>query len=335
MLDAAKLAHAMRLAALAARQWLGATYPNPPVGAAALDAEGNVLAVAAHRKAGTPHAEAALLELCRAQNLMARIHTLAVTLEPCNHQGRTPPCSAAIIAAGIKHVAIGALDPNPHVKGGGVEALRLAGIEIVSGVERELCEQLIYAFAHSVGTGRPWVTLKVALNEDGTMLPPHGEKTFTSPDSLRFAHRLRKRADAILTGSGTILADDPHFTVRHVADYPDRPRILAIMDRRRRVPQTWLDAAAARGLTPLVFGDLSAAMAELARREIREVLVESGPALSQAVRDSGLWCMETTIQQGAPDRITTLYNSLAALPFAPQSWPWENMLPNEDGTPCS
>ena len=172
------LSAAMRDACSEARLWLGATSPNPPVGAAALDKNGQVLAIAAHQKAGNDHAEAALLKLCHAQNLMPRLHTICVTLEPCNHHGRTPPCTEAIIAAGVKRVAVGVHDANPHVTGGGVERLRAAGIEVIENVENEMCRRLIHAFAFHAQTGKPFITIKRAFDSNGSMIPSAGQKNF-------------------------------------------------------------------------------------------------------------------------------------------------------------
>jgi diaminohydroxyphosphoribosylaminopyrimidine deaminase/5-amino-6-(5-phosphoribosylamino)uracil reductase len=318
---------AMSRAAAEARQWLGATSPNPAVGAAALDEGGAILAVAAHQRAGTAHAEAALLALCREQGLLARVHTLAVTLEPCNHQGRTPPCAEAIIAAGIKKVAIGTRDPNPNVKGGGGARLRQAGIEVIENVNEEECRQLITSFSYSLQNGRPWITIKRAFDENGSMIPPHGQKTFTSPESLRLAHQLRKKADAIITGSGTVLADDPLFTVRHVPDYAGKRRFLAIIDRRRRVPENYLAKARAHGLDAFVYEDIKDALTDLTNKGVRDVLVEAGPVLSQAMLDSHLWAMSVIIRRAEPDRIESSFNPRETMPFTPAAFRWNYFLP--------
>jgi diaminohydroxyphosphoribosylaminopyrimidine deaminase / 5-amino-6-(5-phosphoribosylamino)uracil reductase len=319
---------AMQTAAAEARKWLGATSPNPPVGAAALDANGTILAVAAHQKAGTAHAEAALLTLCREQNLLDRVHTMCVTLEPCNHHGRTPPCSEAIIAAGIKHVVIGARDPNPHVRGGGIQRLQDAGIEVITGVAEEDCQQLIHAFAYHAQTGNSWVTVKRAFDLNGSMIPPQGQKTFTSPESLTLAHRLRKKLDAILTGSGTILADNPMFSVRHVPDHENKTRILAILDRRGRVPRTYLKSARERGLNPVIYHNLDSAFANLTQRGVQDILVEAGPAVSDAVLNSPHWTMKVDIHKGDPDKIDVAFNPDIAIPFLLKNFHLEFMLPS-------
>lgn len=325
------LAQGMRRACREARCWLGATAPNPPVGAVALDGVGQVLAVAAHQRAGQAHAEALLLERLRAQGLLEKTHTLCVTLEPCNHHGRTPPCADAIIAAGIRHVAVGVRDPNPQVSGGGVEHLRNSGVVVTLGVEELLCQQLLYAFSYRVTQGRPWLTVKRAFDCHGSMIPPAGQKTFTSPSALRLAHQLRKRADAVLTGSGTILADNPCFTVRHVQDYKGKQRVLAILDRRRRVPTAYLAAAAARGFVPVLYDDLTAALDGLARRGALDVLVEAGLELSRAILATDLWTQNVTIEQ-----LPMIQNEVMeriSVNYKPERMDWSlsHMLPEETG----
>lgn len=316
---------AMQAACAEARKWLGSTTPNPPVGAAALDENGVLLGVAAHHRAGEGHAEVLLLEQLRAAGKLSLVHTLCVTLEPCNHHGRTPPCCDAIIASKISHVVIGVRDPNPRVAGGGLERLRAAGIAVTERDDPE-CRALLYAFAHSVTNGKLWVTVKRAFTASGSMVPPLGQKTFTAPDSLRLAHQLRKRADAILTGSGTVLADHPSFTVRQVPDYVGKTRILAILDRRRRVQAEYLAAAEKRCFLPLIYEGLAEAFADLARRQCRDVLVEAGPKLSDAVLASPYWCQDVQIQQALPDSVTVRYHSALA---AQAAWPLAWMLPQE------
>ena len=301
----------MHTACTEARKWLGATSPNPPVGAVALNKYGEVMAVAAHKRAGTAHAETQVIATCGD----TKIDTLVVTLAPCNHQGRTPPCTEAIIRAGIKHVVIGTTDPNTHVKGGGIERLQQAGIEIINHVNEDECRGLIHAFAYHARTGKPWITVKRAFNVDGSMIPEVGQKTFTLPESLRLAHQLRKKADAIITGSGTVLADNPLFTVRHVADFPDKKRWLGILDRRGRVPETYLHDAAARGFMPVIYHDNNEAVRDLTAKGAQDILVESGPALSQTFLDSGLWVMRVDIHQDNPDRVVTSFNPTESVAF--------------------
>lgn len=319
----------MKQAAAEGRKWMGTTTPNPPVGAVALDVNGNILAKAAHHRAGEMHAEALLLNECEKSGVLAHIHTLCVTLEPCNHHGRTPPCSDSIIKADIKRVVVGTHDLNPKVKGGGLEKLQTAGIEVISGVAENECRHLFHAFAHHARTDRVWLTIKRAINSEGLMIPPAGNKTFTSPESLILAHRLRKKSDAILTGSGTILADFPLFTVRHVPDHPNKRRWLAILDRRKRVPDEYIDAAAERGFDAIIYQDIASALHDLAEKGAQDVLAEAGPQLSQSLLDSGLWTMSVTIRQAEKDIVDVAFNPHTALPFDPQQFCWDYFLPQE------
>ncbi len=300
----------------AAQAFAGATAPNPPVGCAVLDEAGAVLACEAHHKAGGPHAEAAALAACRRAGLEGRIHTVVVTLEPCNHHGRTPPCAEAILGTPAKAVWIGARDPNPRVAGGGAASLAAKGVAVgfaedLPGPEgREIARaaaRLIAPFVAWSLEGRPFVTVKQALTAEGSMIPPPGRKTFTSQESLSLAHALRRRADAILTGSGCILADDPAFTVRHVEDHEGKARQLVILDRRRRTPATYVEAAQARGFEVLIRDDLDAALAELAGLGVLEVLVEAGPTLTDEILRRGLWDEQVVIRKAtapeAPDQV--------------------------------
>ena len=318
---------AMRRSCDEARLWLGATVPNPPVGAAALDNVGAILAVAAHCRAGSDHAEAALLKLCRAQNLLPRVHTMCVTLEPCNHHGRTPPCAEAIIEAGIRRVVVGARDPNPHVRGGGCDRLRQAGVTVIEEVEGDLCRRLIHAFGFHARTSRPFVTVKRAFDIQGSMIPPVGQAVFTSSDSLTIAHRLRKKCDALVTGSGTILADNPAFTVRHVPDHAGKRRILAVLDRRGRVSADYIEQAAQRGLDVVRYQTLDACLVDLEHGGVRDVLVEAGPQVSQLVLDSSAWAMCVDIYKGEPDCVETRFNPEIDFSFDVNSLGVDALLP--------
>lgn len=202
------------------------------------------------------------------------------------------------------------MDPNPKVEGGGAQRLAEAGREVrlldpASPLGMQ-CADLIAPFAKRQLTGRPWVTVKQALDASGSMIPPPGQTTFTSQAALAYAHRLRRRADAILTGSGTVLADDPAFTVRHVPDHAGRRRLLALLDRRQRVGDAWLQAAAARGFEPFRADDLDSALDQLGRQGALEILVEAGPALTAAVLEGGLWDEHALIRQVAPGQPETV-----------------------------
>lgn len=289
-LPPAAIATAMDLAVKAARSFEGATAPNPPVGCVLLDSCGNVLATAAHQRAGTAHAEAAAIVTAQAAGVADRIDTLVVTLEPCNHQGRTPPCTNTILATPVLRVVVGVADPNRKVAGGGMARLREAGlaVELFTG-DRQQLERLIAPFAKHASQGLPFLTVKQALNGEGSMIPPAGRKTFTSQGSLLAAHALRRRADAIISGSGTILADDPLFTVRLLPDHAGKRRPLVIFDRRRRVPQSYANGAAARGLDVQYADDLETALRALAAAGALEVLLEAGPMLTAHVLASPFW----------------------------------------------
>ena len=302
---------AMKLALLEAQKFEGATAPNPPVGCVLLDIEGNVLSVAAHQKAGTLHAEALAIKNCSERNL---IHTVVVTLEPCNHTGRTGPCTEAILSTSAKNIWIGMSDPNPHVAGGGADRLREAGLNVQFLNEADApklksdLQRLIAPFTKRAIHGLPWVIIKQAVDAQGSMIPPAGQKTFTSQSSLIFAHQLRRRADAIITGSGTVLADDPHFTVRLVEDFSNKQRHLVLFDRRRRIPQSYTDAATTRGFKISFAEDLLRALKYLAEQGALEVLVEAGSSLTQSFLDSKLWDEHVLITKGDPDHIQIIQN---------------------------
>ncbi|MGZ3697028.1 MAG: bifunctional diaminohydroxyphosphoribosylaminopyrimidine deaminase/5-amino-6-(5-phosphoribosylamino)uracil reductase RibD [Bdellovibrionota bacterium] len=308
--------HALAAALQEAEKFIGATAPNPPVGAVALDAQGQILSVQAHQKAGTGHAEARVLEDCVARGIASRIHTMVVTLEPCSHVGRTPPCSEAILKfPSIRRVVFGAIDPNPRIRGRGAQLLRDAGLEVVH-LDDSRCRALIGSFERWITTGKPWVTLKQAISREGSMIPPPGQTTFTGARALQYAHELRRRSDAILTGSGTVLADDPQFNVRHVPDHPGKQRLLVLLDRRGRVPRTWIENARSRGLEVLTGLELEESLEVLGSRGVLEVLVEAGPTLTAEVLKKGLWDQLVLITQGPEgqagsqeDRIENVYRN--------------------------
>jgi diaminohydroxyphosphoribosylaminopyrimidine deaminase/5-amino-6-(5-phosphoribosylamino)uracil reductase len=233
-----------------------------------------------------------------------------VTLEPCSHTGRTPPCTQALLSTPVRAVWIGVLDPHPRAPGAGFAHLSEAGLKVEmigrldlpEALDLQLgAERLIAPFAKLSRTGRPWVQIKTALDVHGGMIPPKGAKTFTSQDSLTHAHRLRRECEAIITGSGTILSDDPAFTVRHVADHLGRRRRLAILDRRGRTPRAYLDAANARGLDASVHTDLAELLDELGAAGVLTAMVEAGPTLRQAVLEADLWDEEIIFRRREPD----------------------------------
>ncbi len=191
----------------------GDPSPNPHVGALVVQS-GDVVGVGHHERAGEKHAEVTALESAGTRAIGADLY---VTLEPCNHFGRTPPCTRAIIDAGIRRVFIGTADPNPHVEGGGIIALRNAGIDVIEGVASAECEALLAPWTKFVTTGIPYVALKLALSLDGRIATRTGaSRWITGPEARARVHVLRAESDAVIVGIGTALADDPALTVREV-----------------------------------------------------------------------------------------------------------------------
>ncbi|MFI5377073.1 MAG: bifunctional diaminohydroxyphosphoribosylaminopyrimidine deaminase/5-amino-6-(5-phosphoribosylamino)uracil reductase RibD [Candidatus Rokuibacteriota bacterium] len=227
-----------RALALAARG-RGLTSPNPMVGALVVQ-DGAVVAERFHERAGGPHAEAAALE---AAGPRARGATLYVTLEPCNHVGRTPPCVDAILRAGVRRVVAATRDPNPRVAGGGAAALTAAGIEVDLGCLEGEARELNHVFFTAIAQQRPHVTAKWAMTLDGK-IAAHDRRSrwITGEAARREAHRLRSQSDAIVTGIGTVLADDPALTVRLERPWPREP-YRVVVDGRARLP---LEAALLR-----------------------------------------------------------------------------------------
>jgi diaminohydroxyphosphoribosylaminopyrimidine deaminase/5-amino-6-(5-phosphoribosylamino)uracil reductase len=210
---------AMRRALVLGRRGMGRVRPNPPVGAVVVQDQ-RIVGEGYHRVVGEAHAE---IEAMRAAGDHTRGATLYVTLEPCNHDGKTPPCVSAIIEAGIKQVYIGARDPNP-LSGDGIEALRNAGIEVVMGPERRRAGYLVAGFASRLERKRPRFALKMAVSLDGRIASGGGDSRWISSEVARaWVHRRRREADGIMVGVGTVLADNPALTTRAVKGRsPDR-----------------------------------------------------------------------------------------------------------------
>ena len=220
----------LRLACRLARKSAGRTSPNPQVGAV-LVKRGRIVGSGYHKFAGGDHAEIAALKRAGARGRGA---TLYITLEPCSHQGRTPPCTGALIRAGVKEVVCGARDPNPLVAGSGFRQLRRAGIKVRTGVLEEECRALIEAFAKFITRGMPLVTLKLAATLDGRIAAKGGDARWISGAKSRAAaHRMRNEVDAVIVGLGTVAADDPQLTCR-IAGGRNPRRV--ILDSRLRTP---------------------------------------------------------------------------------------------------
>lgn len=201
----------MRAALRQAAQGLGRTSPNPAVGAVVVR-DGRVIGRGHHARAGGPHAEVVAL---RAAGARARGADLYTTLEPCDHWGKTPPCSVAVLEAGVARVFVGSSDPNPLVNGRGMARLRRGGVEVVEGVLRPECDRLNAAWFTFITERRPFVTLKAAVSLDGRLATRTGDARWVTGEEARaWVHRLRDRVDAVLIGSGTARADDPELTTR-------------------------------------------------------------------------------------------------------------------------
>jgi diaminohydroxyphosphoribosylaminopyrimidine deaminase/5-amino-6-(5-phosphoribosylamino)uracil reductase len=208
----------------------GTPSPNPHVGAA-VTKDGELLGGGHHERAGDEHAEAAAL---RQAGDAAAGATLYVTLEPCNHDGRTPPCTDSIVKAKIARVVVGCEDPNPHVTGGGIDALRKAGVRVDVGCLEAEAQRLIEPWTKFVTTGVPYVVLKLALSIDGRIASRTGaSKWVTGPEARARVHLLRAQHDAVMIGIGTVLADDPRLTVR---DAPGQSPLRVVLDTKLRLP---------------------------------------------------------------------------------------------------
>ncbi|NES19419.1 MAG: bifunctional diaminohydroxyphosphoribosylaminopyrimidine deaminase/5-amino-6-(5-phosphoribosylamino)uracil reductase RibD [Symploca sp. SIO3E6] len=215
-----------------ARRALGCTTPNPLVGAVIVR-DGKIIGEGFHPAAGKPHAEVFAL---REAGEQARGATIYVNLEPCNHYGRTPPCSEALVKAGVAKVVVGMVDPYPKVSGGGIERLRAAGIEVVVGVEEAACRQLNEAFIHRILYQSPLGILKYAMTLDGKIAATSGHsKWVTSQESRNYVHKLRSACDAVIVGSNTVLADNPYLT-SHNPHLPNPLRV--VMSRNLNLPMT-------------------------------------------------------------------------------------------------
>lgn len=302
--DHEHMARALRLA----EKGLYTATPNPRVGCV-IARDDAVVGDGFHARAGEPHAE---IHALRAAGVLARGATAYVTLEPCSHHGRTPPCAEALVEAGVSRVVAAMRDPNPLVAGKGLAKLAGAGIATECGLLETQARELNIGFVSRMTRGRPWLRLKIAASLDGRTALGNGvSQWITGPDARRDAHRLRARSCAMLTGIGTVLADDPQLTVREVAT--GRQPLRVVVDSELKMPPgasmlaagpvlvatASTDEARAERLRqagaeilvlPAAGGqvDLAALLAELGRRGINEVTTEAGKTLNGGLMRAGL-----------------------------------------------
>lgn len=330
-LDHAHMARALQLAALG----LNTTTPNPRVGCV-LVRDGAVVGEGWHRRAGEAHAEVHAL---RAAGEAARGATAYVSLEPCNHHGRTPPCTEALIAAGVARVVAATDDPDPRVAGQGLQRLRAAGLQVESGLLAEAARELNIGFVSRMTRARPWLRLKVAASLDGkTALADGRSQWITGADARRDAHAWRARSCAVLTGIGTVKDDDPRLSVRDVPC--ERQPLRVVVDSRLETPPSArllegggvliacasvhagrAAALAGRGaeIVPLPNAsgkvDLPALLRELGRRGVNEVLAESGFKLNGSLLREG--CVDELLLYLAPGLLGDSGRGMFDLPPLP------------------
>ena len=309
--DPERIRH-MRQALELARKGEGRTAPNPPVGAVVVR-NGKVVGEGFHSKAGEPHAEIFAL-----QQAAERAHgaDLYVTLEPCSHHGKTPPCVDAVIMAGVKRVFVGAVDPNPKVSGRGIERLRQSGIEVHVGLLESDCQRLIVAFTRLILTGRPLTIYKSAMTLDGNTATWSGDSRWISGEKSRLmVHRLRDRVEAVMIGSGTALRDDPLLNTR-LPENNGRDPLRVVVDsqlriapdcrmlKQRSLAGTLIATAvqSAETFKPLQDAgaeilvlpderdgvDLPALWQELGKRNVQRLLLEGGARLATAALKADL-----------------------------------------------
>lgn len=222
----------MKRALTLAKKGVGKTAPNPAVGCVIVK-NGTIIGEGWHQKAGGPHAEIHALEQAGSE---ARGADVYVTLEPCSHTGKTPPCCDALIRAGVKRIIAGMSDPNPLVNGGGLQALRIAGIDTVCGVLEDACRAINRPFLKYLATGRPYVTYKCAMTLDGKIASVSGDSRWISGEASRkIVHRMRHESDAVMVGVDTVIADNPLLTVRHIKG---RDPLRIIVDSTLRTPES-------------------------------------------------------------------------------------------------
>ncbi len=293
-------AHYMQRCLELAKRAIGRTAPNPMVGCIIVK-NGHIIGEGFHPKAGEPHAEIFAL---RAAGDHAKDATLYVNLEPCNHHGRTPPCSEAVIASGITRVVVGMVDPNPQVAGSGIASLRSHGISVTVGIEEQACQTLNEAFVHRIVHQRPFGILKYAMTLDGKIATTTGHSAWiTQPDARSWVHRLRSQCDAILIGGNTVRQDNPHLTTHNLSDHNplrvilsrslDLPTVAHLWDITKTPTLIYTEghpnpdlqtALQSQGVKIMSLAALTpdAVMADLYDRGLSQVLWECGGTLAAA-----------------------------------------------------
>ena len=309
----------MSLALKLARQGVHGVGANPMVGCV-IEKSGDIIAQGYHQVFGQAHAEINALEQINHQALGA---TLYVTLEPCSHQGKTPPCAQAIIDSGAKKVIVATLDPNPLVSGKGVSMLESAGIEVTVGLLEDQAQQLNRGFIKRMKTGMPFVTCKIAMSLDGKTSIHSGESKWITGASARAdVQKLRSEHQAIMTGSGTILVDNPLMTVRN--QKLTNPPIRVVVDSNHRIMDKTLNIFSADAPTQIFNAgntkldatgkiNLKDVLLQLGNQGINAVLLEAGPGLIGAMIDNNL--VDEFIIYSAPILMGSQAHSMAQLPI--------------------
>ncbi|HET7629209.1 MAG TPA: bifunctional diaminohydroxyphosphoribosylaminopyrimidine deaminase/5-amino-6-(5-phosphoribosylamino)uracil reductase RibD [Bacillales bacterium] len=309
----------MQLALQLAKSGQGQTHPNPAVGCVVVKNDA-IVGIGSHLKAGEPHAEVHAVRMSGAD---AAGSTVYVTLEPCSHYGRTPPCADLLVRTEVREVYVACLDPNPRVSGRGVERLKTAGITVHVGLMREQAEAVNASFFHFMKTGRPYVTLKQAISLDGKIATSGGESQWITGEKARYdGHRYRDKSDAILVGVNTVIADNPSLTAR--LEGGGRNPVRVVLDSRLRLPldakvltdgeaETWVVTTRlsmvekrrklkALGADVIVMDgetiEINALLRSLGEREIVSLLVEGGASVSGSFLEAR--CADQVVTYIAP-----------------------------------
>ncbi len=317
------MARALELAA----RGRATSHPNPSVGCVIVR-DGQIVGEGFHARTGQAHAEP--LALAQAGDRASGAE-MFVTLEPCSHHGRTPPCADAVIGAGVRKVWAALQDPNPKVAGSGFARLRAAGIEVETGLLQREAEEVHRGYMSRIKRGRPWLTLKLAASLDGRTAMASGESRWITGAAARAdVHRLRAEAGAVMAGIGTVLADDPQLSARDIGDVRQPDRIVLDADARapasaqvwaegaRRFWFTAIAGASPQGVERIVVPsaaaglDVPAVLAALAQHEVNEVLAECGPKLAGGLLWSG--CVDELVLYSAPSWLGHEARPLALLP---------------------